>query len=193
MHTVAFVIVLAVLLLGGGGLVAAGLLGRTAVRGRVAAYGGLGAVGVAVGYLGVLFQPYEARFGSSAGSAGTSGGAVSGVPNAAEPAVRAGSSSGGGVALVVPTGAIIGLVLLLALLCGGLAMLRTPVGVVAPAAGWVALIVLVMARTSKGDVLLEQTGPALFFVFGGLILSAVVWGMAQYVVIKDQIGAVKRT
>ena len=181
LHTLAVTLVFVVALVGVGGLITAWLLGvAPGSKGRIFAAVALADLGVGVGFLGSIFQAYEVRVGRSSTSAIGAGDALGG-----QAAPLASGSGSGGIGL--PVGALIGLALFTALLILGATLLRSPIGVLLPAAGWLVVLAVLMYGSGKGDVVLANTGTAQLFLYGGLLLAAGIGIGTQQIQLRDQL------
>jgi hypothetical protein len=140
------------------GLVLAAWLGTDSGRGKALGLAGFGAAGVVVGLVGTMIQGYTVRIGGSGPR----------LLDASDPA----SATGAGSGLAFPFGAVIGLVLLTALLLVAGALLRAPRAVAIPAGGWLLVVaVLMFGVGNSGDVILANTAAAQVFVYGGLVIA----------------------
>ena len=141
------------------GLLAAAKLGTESARGRIAVLSGFGGAGVVVGLIGAMIQGYTVRIGGSGPR----------LLDAGDPTSATGGGSGG---FAFPAGAVIGLVLLTALLLVAGSLLRVPRAVGIPAAGWLLVVsVLMFGVGNSGDVILANTTAAQVFVYGGLVIA----------------------
>ena len=123
--------------------------------------------------MGSLMQPYTVRIGGSA-----SGELIDASSNGAP-------AGPGGVAF--PLGAICSLLALGALLYIGARVFRGPIGVCVPALAWLVAVGALTFGTSKGDVVLASTVAAEIYVYGGLVVDAVVLVFAYQWQLSDRI------
>jgi hypothetical protein len=178
------VLVIAVAVIGVGGLVGAWRLGETQRGGRVLALAALAVSGVVAGFVGSVTQSSVVHLGGSSGSASGSGIAEA---LAGQASVRAAGSGSGGIG--IPVGPVLALLMLaLALFCG-VALLRSPTGALIPGGGWLVAVATFMYGSDKGDVVLENTGSAQFFLYGGFLLAAAFALGAQQWQLREQLRA----
>lgn len=169
------VVVVAVGAVGTAGLVAAAWLPAGALR-RRCLLSGLTAAGMIVGLIGALLQGYTVRIGGSAPS----------LQDVGDPAGGHGGSAG----FAFPVGALIGLVLLTALLTVAGTEMRQPLAVLAAGGGWLAVVALLMfAVGNRGDVLLANTSSAQIYVYGGLIVAFGIGVLAYQWQLTDRLSA----
>jgi hypothetical protein len=141
------------------GLVLPARFGTESGRGQVLLLAGLGGAGLLVGLIGTMIQGYTVRIGGSGPR----------LLDATDPASATGTGSPG---FAFPFGAVIGLVLLAALLLVAGMLLRAPRAVVVPAVGWLLVVgVLTFGVGNGGDVILANTSAAQIFVYGGLVIA----------------------
>jgi hypothetical protein len=147
--------------------------GRDGRTGRVGALAALGVAGLLLGLMGSLIQPYTLRIGGSA-----SGELMDASSNA---------SPGGPGGVAFPLGALCSLLALAALLYVGARVFRGPIGVCVPALAWLLAVGALTFGTSKGDVILASTVAAEIFVYGGLVVAAVVLVFAYQWQLADRL------
>ena len=141
------------------GLVGAAWLGTESPRGRALVLSGLGGAGAVVGLVGSMIQGYTVRVGGSGPR----------LLDAGDPNSAAQGGSGG---FAFPFGALIGLVLLTALLLVGGTLLRAPRAVGIAAGGWLLVVGMLMFGVgNSGDVILANDSSAQVFVYGGLVIA----------------------
>lgn len=141
------------------GLVASARLGAESARGRVMLLAGLGGAGVVVGLIGTMIQGYTVRIGGSG-------------PRLLDVTDSASASGTGSAGFAFPFGALVGLVLLTALLLVGAAVTRAPRGVGIPAGGWLSVVGLLMFGVgNRGDVILPNVSASQVFVYGGFVIA----------------------
>lgn len=148
-------------LVGTAGLVAAARLGAGAAAGtaRAVLLSGLAGAGMIVGLVGTMLQGYTVRIGGSGQR----------LLDAGDPAAGGTGRSGG---FAFPMGAVLGLVLLTALLLVAGTTLRAPRAVGAAGGGWLAVVGLLMVGVGDGgDVILPNDSAAQIFVYGGLAVA----------------------
>ena len=142
---------------GTAGLVAAAWLPAGPLR-RRCLLAGLAASGMIVGLIGAMVQGNTVRIGGSGPSLQDAGDPVAG--------------SGGSAGFAFPYGALIGLVLITALLVVAATEMRQPLAVLAAGGGWLLVVgTLMFAVGNRGDVILANTSSAQIFVYGGLVVA----------------------
>jgi hypothetical protein len=101
------------------------------------------------------------------------------------------SDSGGGPGgWAFPLGALAALAVLGAIYYIGARFLRSPLGVTVPALSWLVVVAALMyGESSKGDVLLASTLSAEVFVYGGLLVAAVLLVLAYQWQLTDRLRA----
>jgi hypothetical protein len=168
-------VVLAVGAVGTVGLVLAGWLAPGRLQ-RRCLLAGLGAAGVIVGLIGALIQGRTVRVGGSGGGLRDAGDPAGGVHHAA--------------GFDFPLGAVIGLVLLTALLVVAGTALRRPLGVVTAGGGWLLVVALLMfAVGDRGDIILANDSPAQIYVYGGMVVLFGIGVLAYQWQITDRLAA----
>jgi hypothetical protein len=166
-------LVIAAGVLGCAGVAAAGVLGRSARPGRAGALVALAVAGLLLGLMGSLVQGYTLRIGGSA-----SGRLLD---------ASSGSAPGGPGGVAFPLGALGALLALAGLLYAGARVFRGPVGVCVPALGWILAVGALTFGTSKGDIILASTVAAEIYVYGGLVVAALVLVLAYQWQLSDRL------
>ncbi|NUR61241.1 MAG: hypothetical protein HOV87_21655 [Catenulispora sp.] len=156
------------------GLVLAGWLPAGRVQ-RWCLLAGLGAAGMIVGLVGALMQGDTVRIGGSG----------SGLQDAGDPVGGVSRSAG----FAFPIGALIGLVLLTALLVVAGTALRQPLAVLVAGGGWLGVVALLMFAVGRGNVILANDAAAQIFVYGGLVVAFGIAVLAYQWQITDRLAA----
>jgi Family of unknown function (DUF6113) len=79
----------------------------------------------------------------------------------------------------VPVGLVLALAGCAGLFAGGATAMRTRLGALVPALGWLVVVLLMTSKRPEGDVVLAQAASAYAYLFGGTLLAAAIVTVAN--------------